>query len=225
MGRRALAAKHQLPTMGHTVVARRSIVPGRWTLSCGPSVVASDGRQSFAPTQQVSMRVPRRLRRDAAEVLWCSRVHWWSLARDIGFAIVLAIASGFAVGALAGRYVTVVAAIALVLWLTFSAAHVLGWWYSRLVVTDRKIAFRPGSRSRNAILFDGDDIAEVAVHRSLSGRLMGFAALEIHTHASVDGRDQAIDSADGRHDAAWIAQVGAADEIAELIAELWLNDR
>lgn len=176
----------------------------------------------------MAMRVPRRLRGDATDVLWRSRLHWWLLARDIGFAIMLAVAAGFTVGALAGRYIVVVAAVAAGVWLVFSGPHVIGWWYSRLVVTDRAIVCRPGARNRAAMQFAGEDIADVVVHRSLLGRLLGFATLEIREHLTdADGQFTDADGASPRAAAAesvWLPRVAAAEDVAATIVDQWLAE-
>jgi len=64
----------------------------------------------------------------------------------------------------------------------------LRFWLEEFVVTDRRVFVRRGLLARSVYIYPLNRIETLDVHQSLTGRLMGFGTIELHTASEGDGR-------------------------------------
>jgi uncharacterized membrane protein YdbT with pleckstrin-like domain len=127
------------------------------------------------------MGYPRRLLTDDEEILLQFRPHWRVLLPVIGWALLLGVAAVVLTGVRGQEYSTLVAAVALGLWIVLSTRRIFRWYFTLYVLTTERIIVRRGWLARSGTEIPLESINNVLFSQRVVERMLGYGDVLIES--------------------------------------------
>ncbi|MEX0869780.1 MAG: PH domain-containing protein [Nitriliruptoraceae bacterium] len=125
------------------------------------------------------MRVPRRWLQPDERVLATFRPHWRRLVPIVALAMLCGAGAGVALAALDPPERTYVIAGLVAGWLLVAVRPITRRWFSRYVLTDRRLVARFGMIARSGTELPLTHIANIGFRQSIVQRLLGYGTVTI----------------------------------------------
>lgn len=133
------------------------------------------------------MRYPEHLLTDDEEIVREFRPHWKVLLPALGWAMLLAAASGIAFAALALDLARWSPVVAVALWLLVVGRSVLDYLFTNYVLTTERIIVRSGVIARTGSEIPLESVVNVLFSQTVIERLLGYGDVTLES-AGVQGR-------------------------------------